>query len=188
MMRRIVALAGLVLALQSPVSAQSPERFTVAGSRVAVYNLVGSISVGPGTGSSVTVEVTRQGADGSQLRVETGPIEGRETLRVIYPEDDIVYSDQNWNGRSEMYVRDDGTFGGGDGYTTVDFGDATQVFHVGPASCGALVKYAPSVFQPPACSGVNRSGSSKMRVVCGGGTCLAESSCSGPRPRSLRKP
>ena len=113
MMRESVTLAGLVLALQLPVLAQSPERFTVTGSRVAVYNLVGSISVGPGTGSSVTVEVTRQGTDGRQLRVETGPIEGRETLRVIYPEDDIVYADQNWNGRSEIYVRDDGTFGGG---------------------------------------------------------------------------
>jgi DUF4097 and DUF4098 domain-containing protein YvlB len=112
MLRTSVVLAGLAVAA-SPLLAQSPERFTVSGNRVAIYNLVGSISVGPATGSSVTVEVTRQGADGRQLRVETGPIEGRETLRVIYPEDDIVYGDEHWNGRAEMYVRDDGTFGGG---------------------------------------------------------------------------
>lgn len=114
MKRTTVVLAGLALTANlSPLLAQSPERFTVSGTRVAVYNLVGSISVGPATGSSVTVEVTRQGTDGRQLRVETGPIDGRETLRIIYPEDDIVYGDQNWNGRAELHVREDGTFGGG---------------------------------------------------------------------------
>jgi hypothetical protein len=114
MKRSTTLLAGLALAASlSPLSAQSPERFTISGNRVAIYNLVGAITVGPGTGSAVTVEVTRQGADGRQLRVETGPIEGSETLRIIFPGDDIVYGNQEWNGRTEMYVRDDGTFGGG---------------------------------------------------------------------------
>ena len=114
MKRSTPLLAGFALAATlSPLSAQSPERFTLAGNRVAVYNLVGTITVGPGTGSDVTVEVTRQGADGRQLRVETGPIGGSETLRVIFPNDEISYGNQEWNGRAEMYVRDDGTFGGG---------------------------------------------------------------------------
>ena len=114
MKRAAIVLAGLTLAANlSPLFSQSPERFTVSGNRVAVFNLVGTISVGPGTGSSVTVEVTRQGSDGGRLRVETGPIEGRETLRVIYPEDDIIYGNRNWDGRAEMHVREDGTFGGG---------------------------------------------------------------------------
>ena len=112
MKRSSPLLAGLVLAA-SPLLAQSPERFTLTGSRVAIYNLVGTISVGPGTGSSVTVEVTRQGADGRQLRVETGPIDGSETLRVIFPDEDIIYGNQDWDGRAEIHVRDDGTFGGG---------------------------------------------------------------------------
>jgi hypothetical protein len=116
MKRTTVVLAGLTLAASlSPLAAQSPERFTLSGARTAVYNLVGSISVGPGTGSSVTVEVTRQGADSRELRVETGPIDGRETLRVIYPDDDIVYGNREWNGEAQMNVREDGTFGGGYG-------------------------------------------------------------------------
>lgn len=107
-------LAGLLLA--APVlslPAQTPERFTVSGDRIAIYNLVGTITVGPGTGSGVSVEVTRLGADGRQLRVETGPIGGSETLRVIFPGDQIIYRQNDWDGRTEMYVRDDGTFGGG---------------------------------------------------------------------------
>jgi lia operon protein LiaG len=114
MNRSTALLAGLMVAATvSPLSAQSPERFTVTGNRVAIYNLVGAITVGPGTGSDVTVEVTRKGADGSQLRIETGPIGGSETLRIIFPGDEIIYGNQDWNGRTEMYVRDDGTFGGG---------------------------------------------------------------------------
>jgi lia operon protein LiaG len=114
MKRSTALLAGLLLAgISAPLYSQSSERFTVTGDRIAIYNLVGTISVGPGTGSDVTVEVTRQGSDGRQLKVETGPIRGFETLRVVFPDDDIVYGDQEWNGRAEMYVRDDGTFGGG---------------------------------------------------------------------------
>lgn len=105
-------LAGLLLAAAAPLLAQSAESFTLSGNRVAIYNLVGTMTVGPGTGPSVTVEVTRQGPDGRQLRVETGPIEGSETLRVIFPDDNIIYRSEDWNGRTEMYVRDDGTFGG----------------------------------------------------------------------------
>ena len=114
MKRSLAFLAGLALAANlSPLLAQTSERFTVAGNRVAIYNLVGTITVGPGTGSDVTVEVTRQGADAGQLRVETGPIGSAQTLRVIFPDDDIVYGNQRWNGRTEMHVREDGTFGGG---------------------------------------------------------------------------
>jgi lia operon protein LiaG len=113
MKRSTALLAGLALAAAPSLLAQSPERFTLAGNRVAIYNLVGTITVAAGTGSNVTVEVTRQGADGSQLRVASGPLGGSETLRVIFPDEDIVYGNQDWNGRAEIHVREDGTFGGG---------------------------------------------------------------------------
>jgi hypothetical protein len=114
MSRTTTLVASFALALAaSPLLAQTAERFTVGGNRVAIYNLVGTITVEPGTGSDVVVEVTRLGADGERLRVETSPIEGRQTLSVVYPDANIVYTEGKWEGRTEMYVRDDGTFGGG---------------------------------------------------------------------------
>ena len=85
------------------------------GDSVAVYNLVGELRVEPGTGSDVAVQVTRGGADAARLDVQSGPLRGRETLRVIYPEDVISLPDwgggRGWN--TTLRVRDDGTFGDG---------------------------------------------------------------------------
>lgn len=97
-------------------TAQTGERRTLPGDDVAVYNLAGVMRVEGGTGSEVTVEVTRGGADASRLRIESGRIGGRETLRVIYPDRRIVYrqSDSNrWRSRTTLRVDDDGTFGDG---------------------------------------------------------------------------
>ncbi len=105
-------VATLALAVAMPVSGQ--ESFTVSGSRVAVYNLAGHVQVVAGTGNDVTVRMTRGGDDGAQLRVETDDIRGRNTLRVIYPSDQVVYSAPgrgNWS--TTVRVRDDGTFGDG---------------------------------------------------------------------------
>ena len=88
-------------------------RYTLAG-HAAVYNLVGAVRVEPGSGSAVVAEVTRRGADAAKLRIETGERRGRNTLRVIYPDDDIVYAPLGRNSETEMGVRDDGTFGDGD--------------------------------------------------------------------------
>ena len=105
-------LASLALAVTvSPLPAQTPERFTITGDHVAIYDLAGNITVAPGTGSDVVVEVTRRGPDGAQLKMETGPVRDIQTFRVIFPDDQIVFR-MDWNGRTEMYVRDDGTFGG----------------------------------------------------------------------------
>lgn len=107
----------LFLAAVTAVAAvqQQPNRYTVSGDSVAIYNLVGDLRVEGGTGSGVTVEVTRVGRDAGTLRVETGPLRGRATLRVIYPEDDLVLPGRGtgwWN--TELRVRDDGTFNDGD--------------------------------------------------------------------------
>ena len=114
------ALAAVVLAAAT-TQAQDVER--LSGAEVAVYNLVGTVRVVSGSGSDVVVRIERGGADAAQLQIATGEIRGRQTLRVIYPSDEIVYS--RLDGRSNMTtrVRDDGTFGdGGD-----DRGDRVRI-------------------------------------------------------------
>ena len=103
----------LSLSLVAPASAQVEQR-TLRGAAVAVYNLVGHLRAVPGTGDAVTVEVTRQGSGGGQLRIETGQVRGRESLRIVYPSDRIVYRDAREGMRTTVSVREDGTFSDGD--------------------------------------------------------------------------
>ena len=97
------------------VGAQTPERRTLPGDDVAVYNIAGVMRIEGGTGGEVTVEVTRGGRDGAKLQIATGKVRTRETLRVIYPERRIVYAqatgDRDWGRhRTTLRVDDDGTF------------------------------------------------------------------------------
>jgi hypothetical protein len=102
----------VALAVPCPVAAQT-SRYVLKGDSVAVYNLVGELRVESGSGSDVAVQVTRGGADAARLDVQSGPLRGRETLRIIYPEDLISLPDwgRGWN--TTLRVRDDGTFGDG---------------------------------------------------------------------------
>lgn len=103
-----------VVIMPTMLLAQTPERRTLPGDDVAVYNLAGVMRVEGGTGSDVSVEVTRGGADASKLTIATGRIGSRETLRVIYPDRRIVYrqgQSDRWRGRTTLRVNDDGTFG-----------------------------------------------------------------------------
>jgi hypothetical protein len=81
------SLAGLTAAVLSALpatsAAQTPERRTLAGNDVAVYNIAGIMRVEGGTGSEVTVEITRGGGDASRLQIQSGSIRGRESLRVV---------------------------------------------------------------------------------------------------------
>ncbi len=104
-------------ALAAPaVGAAQTTRYVLKGDSVAVYNLVGELRVEPGSGSDVAVQVTRGGADAARLDVQSGPLRGRETLRIIYPEDVISLPDwgRGWN--TTLHVRDDGTFGDNGGW------------------------------------------------------------------------
>jgi len=103
------------LVAQATAARGQPERFVLRGSEVAVYNLVGELRLEAGSGSDVVVEVTRRGDDAGELRVETGSVRGREALRVVYPDDDIVYREMEGGSRTTLHVRDDGTFGDGHG-------------------------------------------------------------------------
>jgi len=104
----VALLSSVVLVL--PVRAQT-ERRTLSGDRVAIYNLAGKVRVEAGGGSDVIVEITRGGRDADQLRVEQGAIGGRETLRVIYPADRVVYPGRGRSDHTTINVRDDGTWG-----------------------------------------------------------------------------
>ena len=106
-----VATLALILAVPTVAHGQSVERFTLEGREVAIYNLAGRLRVEGGNGSAVVVEVTRGGRDASRLKLEKGEVRGRMALRVRYPDDRIVHSDANWNGRTNFTVADDGTWG-----------------------------------------------------------------------------
>ena len=106
-----VALAGLLLASAPGAGlAQASGSYTLSGDRVAVYNLAGSVRIRGATGSEVGVEIDAHGKDAGSLRVETGPLGDRQALRVIYPDDRIVYPQLHRGSHSRIRVRDDGTF------------------------------------------------------------------------------
>lgn len=108
--RKIPLFAALLaLAAVGPANAQA-ERRTLTGDRIAVYNLAGKLRVQAGTGSGVTVEVTRGGRDGGQLALQAGLVRGVNALRVVYPADRIVYRELGYRARTDIHVNDDGTF------------------------------------------------------------------------------
>ena len=106
---RCALLAGLLLASTAPAAAQQPGRYTLGGD-AAIYNLAGRVRIQGGTTADVQVDVTRGGTAADRLRIETGPIGGRQTLRVIYPGDDVTYGAGTGRSSTEVRVRDDGTF------------------------------------------------------------------------------
>jgi lia operon protein LiaG len=106
--------AALVLATVLASAASAQETQTVRGRDVAVYDLVGHVQVVRGTGSDVVVKIQRGGSDASKLRIETGDIGGRSTLRVVYPDDRIVYPEMGRRSSTNVRVREDGTFSDSD--------------------------------------------------------------------------
>jgi hypothetical protein len=112
----VLSLLPLVLlGLPAALHAQQPlERYTIDDDAVAIYNLVGAVRLEPGEGS-VAVQMTRAGADAARLRVAQGEIDGRATLRVLYPEDRINSGRGSRGSSTTLRVREDGTFGDTDG-------------------------------------------------------------------------
>ena len=94
------------------LGAQQVERYSLPDDEVAIYNLAGEVTLEPGTGGDVTVQVTRGGADAAKLKVMRGRRGGVEILRVVYPENRIRYSRMPAGSSTQLRMRDDGTFGG----------------------------------------------------------------------------
>jgi lia operon protein LiaG len=109
---RLARTSLLSLVVTAPAFAQVEQR-TIRGADVAIYNLAGVVRAVPGTGPGVTVDITRRGSGANQLRIESGPLGGRETLRIVYPSDRIVYRDGRDGMRTSVSVREDGTFSDG---------------------------------------------------------------------------
>jgi hypothetical protein len=114
----IAGLAGLPLVGLAllPMKGLAQERYDLGSGDVAIYNLAGEVEVVSTSGSEVRVTVQTGGGDADRLSVEVGEVRGRMALRVVYPGDEIIYAREG-RGRysTQVRVRDDGTFGGGNG-------------------------------------------------------------------------
>lgn len=105
-LRGASALSLLVLV---PVAAQA-QRYTL-GEHAAIYDLVGQVKLVPGSGAAVVAEVSKLGGDAGKLRLETGAAGKWQVLRVVFPDDDIVYDRmRSQGGSTTLDVRADGTF------------------------------------------------------------------------------
>ncbi|WP_411281644.1 DUF4097 family beta strand repeat-containing protein [Gemmatimonas sp.] len=102
--------------------AAQTERRTLSGAHVALYNVAGDVRIVRGDRREVQFEITKRGPDADRLRIETGTVRGLPTVRVIYPDDEVVYRggrERRWSGSTETRIRDDGTWGG-DGWRDRD--------------------------------------------------------------------
>lgn len=111
-MRTTILLGALTIAAATLAPGQTTQRYTLAGNDVAIYNLAGAVRVEGGPAGDVVVEVTRGGHDAAKLEIATGPIGGRQTLRVVYPDDDIIYPAMGRHSNTDLDIRDDGSFSG----------------------------------------------------------------------------
>lgn len=105
----VTALTLLAL-IPFSASAQEVERFALTGD-VAIFNIAGNVVIERGTSGRVVVEVMRGGEDAGRLQIETSGLEGWQTLRVLYPSNDVVYPRMSGRGRTQFDVAANGTFG-----------------------------------------------------------------------------
>lgn len=113
---RVTALAALAVPFVT-IDAQRVIRLTPANGRVAIWNLVGTARIEQGTSSEVEVEITAHGNDAGRMMTESGLIEGRQSLRIFYPVDEIrpAKMSRGRRGSTTLRLRDDGRFGGSTG-------------------------------------------------------------------------
>jgi lia operon protein LiaG len=98
----------ILLGLTLPLHAQQPERVDLGAGRATIHNLIGTMTIEAGTGSSVVAEVSRGGKDAAQLKV----MRDGGGLRVLFPGDRFVYPPLGAHSNTNLEVRDDGTFDG----------------------------------------------------------------------------
>ncbi len=121
--RMTVGLIPLVLgAMVAPLDSSAQEEHRVRGDEVAVYNLAGTVEIVPGSGNEVVVQVRRGGGDAGQLDIGVREANGRQALVIRYPSDRVVYPELGRGSRTQIRVRDDGTFFGDWGPTGDEVG------------------------------------------------------------------
>ena len=113
---RCLTVAAAALVITAPAAdGQGSQEFHLSGRDVAVYNLAGEARIVRGQGADVVVRVTTMGRDARELDIEVGRVDGGEALRVIYPDDRIIYPALGRGSSSTVRVNSDGTFyDGGD--------------------------------------------------------------------------
>jgi len=112
-----LAPAALLLSLALPLSAQervqSGASVELAGTRVEIYDAVGTVALHSTSGRAVTVKATAQGSDGGQLAFETDHDGSVGRFRVVFPDVDRIAAPRELGrGSDELDLRRDGTFGG----------------------------------------------------------------------------
>ena len=110
-LKMTLTFATLMVAATSSSWAQKGDRYELSGKDVTIYNLVGSMRVETGTGNTVTVETNRIGRDASRVTIKTMTIDGRATLTVIYPDDEIASARISRGSSTTIDVDDNGIFG-----------------------------------------------------------------------------
>jgi hypothetical protein len=107
-----VALAACAALVLLAGAASADGHVSLSGERIKVYNLAGKMDVVAGSGSSVTVDIVDGGRDASRLRVERGVDLGTHWLAIAYPGDRIVSPRLSRGSSCDLWVREDGRFGG----------------------------------------------------------------------------
>ncbi len=107
----VLPLLPFLTLLLQPATATHAQNghFSLSGQQVHVYNLVGSVEVVAGGGSSVLVDVAERGKDGARLGTRTFSENGTFFV-VTYPGDHIRAPQVGW-GQTSIQVANDGTFG-----------------------------------------------------------------------------
>ena len=110
-MSKPLGVAVALLAVVPQLWGQASKSYSIAGNEVASYNLAGEGTIHSGSGNAVMVEVVSTGPDAGRLTVETGEVRGVPALRVIYPDDHIVYPAMGRGSNTNFTIRSDGTWG-----------------------------------------------------------------------------
>ena len=94
----------------APAEATASGHFSMSGSQVHIYNLVGKVEVVPGPGSSVTVDLASGGGDAAQLGTRTWNAGGTFFV-VTYPSDHLKVPSMGFGSNTSFGIASDGTFG-----------------------------------------------------------------------------
>src|SRR5262245_57079720 len=111
-LRQTLALAlalALLPALATPASAA--RTYSLSGDDVAIWDPAGEVHFEPATGNAVEVVVSLMGPDANEVTVSDQPLNGRPTLRVLYPGYTVIYPPMGRWSNSNTNVRGDGTWG-----------------------------------------------------------------------------
>ena len=108
------ALAAALIAAALAGSAHARAfTFTLSGDDASIWNAAGLVRLEAASGSNIEIEVTTQGRDADQLRIDNAPLDNHPTLRVLYPTNRIVYPPLGRWSNTTTSVHPNGTWGKG---------------------------------------------------------------------------